>query len=55
MERSMTNRLILSPWKLSDDEDLYDYAKNNFVGPNAEWLPHESIEESREIIKKFIK
>ena len=54
MERLMTNRLILRPWKLSDVEDLYDYAKSDLVGPNAGWPPHEWISESRAIIKKFI-
>ena len=54
MESLETNRLMLRPWRLSDVEDLYDYAKSNLVGPNAGWPPHESLNESREIIKKFV-
>lgn len=53
MERIETARLILRPWQMEDAEDLYEYAKNPEVGPNAGWKPHDSIEESREIIKMF--
>ena len=49
-----TPRLILRRWQLDDAEDMYEYAKNPNVGPNAGWKPHESVEESREIIKKFL-
>lgn len=54
IEILMTDRLILRPWQLSDAKDLYEYAKNDLVGPNAGWPPHQSIEESIEIIEKFI-
>ena len=50
-----TERLILRPWKLSDLDDFYDYAKNPDVGPRAGWFPHESKEKSLEILNKFIK
>ena len=42
-----TERLILRPWKESDAEILYEYAKNPEVGPIAGWPPHKNIEESR--------
>ena len=45
-----TERLILRPWKESDAEYLYQYAKDPLVGPAAGWPPHTSIENSREII-----
>lgn len=45
-----TERLILRMWSKKDAPELYAYAKNPNVGPNAGWKPHESIEESREII-----
>lgn len=48
-----TERLTLRPWKLSDLEDFYDYAKVKGVGEMAGWKPHESIEESREILEMF--
>ena len=46
-----TERLILSPWRRKDAADLYDYAKNPNVGPPAGWKPHESVKESRKIIR----
>ena len=45
-----TERLILRPWRESDAEDLYRYAKDPAVGPIAGWPPHKSAEESRNII-----
>ncbi len=43
------------PWIISqeDAKALYDFAKNPNVGPAAGWKPHESIEESMEVIKKI--
>lgn len=46
-----TERLILRRWQNSDAGNLYEYAKDPDVGPIAGWPPHQSIEESREIIK----
>lgn len=54
MKRLETDRLILRKWKLSDKEDLYEYAKNELVGPNAGWKPHVNLEESIEIIEMFM-
>lgn len=49
-----TERLILRRWEESDAEDLYKYAKDPEVGPPAGWKPHESVDESREIIKNAL-
>lgn len=46
-----TERLILRPWKESDAESLYEYAKDPAVGPVAGWPAHTSVENSREIIR----
>ena len=46
-----TERLILRRWKDSDAENLYQYAKDPEVGPIAGWPPHQSIDESREVIR----
>ena len=46
-----TKRLLLRPWKLSDAEALYQYAKDPLVGPIAGWPVHTSVENSREIIR----
>jgi ribosomal-protein-alanine N-acetyltransferase len=49
-----TPRLILRPWKLSDLSDFYRYASSPKVGPMAGWKPHESEEDSRAILERFI-
>ena len=46
-----TERLMLRPWEDRDAENLYEYAKDPDVGPIAGWPPHESIEESRNVIR----
>lgn len=46
-----TDRLILRPWRETDAEDLYHYAKDDRIGPIAGWPPHQSVEESAEIIR----
>ena len=49
-----TERLILRPWLESDAESLYEYAKDERVGPIAGWPPHTSVENSREIIRNVL-
>ena len=46
-----TNRIILRPWHDSDAEVLYKWASDPDVGPRARWAPHQSVEESLEIIR----
>lgn len=49
-----TERLILRPWKESDAESLYEYAKNPEVGPIAGWPVHTSVENSKAIIRDVL-
>ena len=49
-----TERLTLRPWRESDLQDLYEYASVDGVGQMAGWLPHQSIEETRGILNRFI-
>ena len=49
-----TERLILRPWREADLSDFYEYARVDGVGQMAGWLPHKSIEESREVLQTFI-
>ena len=49
-----TTRLILRSWREDDAEDLYKYASDPDVGPPAGWLPHTSVENSREIIRTVL-
>ena len=46
-----TSRLLLRPWRESDAEALYRYAKDPAIGPVAGWRPHTSIADSLEIIR----
>ena len=46
-----TERLTLRPWFESDADTLFKYASDPDVGPRAGWPPHNSVEESLEIIR----
>lgn len=47
----VTDRLVLRPWRESDAEVLYRYAKDPAIGPIAGWQPHSSVEYSLNIIR----
>lgn len=49
-----TERLILRPWCEADAESLYEYAKDERVGPVAGWPVHTGVENSREIIRTVL-
>lgn len=49
-----TERMLLRPWKESDAESLYEYAKDPEVGPIAGWPVHTSVENSLEIIREVL-
>ncbi|MEF9934718.1 MAG: GNAT family N-acetyltransferase [Clostridium sp.] len=49
-----TERLLLRPFREEDYLDLYEYAKTDLVGPRAGWMPHKSVEESKEIVKMLM-
>lgn len=53
MKTLETSRFLLREWRVEDIEDVYEYAKNPNVGPNAGWKPHESREETQAIIERF--
>lgn len=52
--RLETERLLLRPWRESDAPALFKYAQNPNVGPIAGWPPHQSEDESREIIRSVL-
>jgi ribosomal-protein-alanine N-acetyltransferase len=54
MKTLETIRLQLRNWQLEDAPQMFEYAKLPSVGPNAGWAPHQSMEESEMIIKRFI-
>lgn len=49
-----TERLRMRPWQMEDLQDFYTYAKDPDVGPWAGWKPHGSIEESQEILSRWV-
>ena len=46
-----TGRLLLRPFADRDAADVYEYAKDPRVGPDAGWPPHRDLAESLEIIR----
>ena len=47
----MSNRILLRPWQDSDAPTLYQYASDPDIGSRAGWAPHQSEEESLQIIR----
>ncbi len=45
-----TPRLILRPVNIDDAEDIYEYAHDLRVGPDAGWVPHNDIDETKSVI-----
>ena len=50
----VSDRLVLRAFKESDLEDFYNYASVNGVGEMAGWKHHKNIQESAEILDRFI-
>ena len=49
-----TERLLLRAWCEADAQSLFEYAKDERVGPIAGWPPHTSVENSRKIIRDVL-
>lgn len=49
-----TKRLILCPWKETDAEECYRYAKDPRVGPICGWPVHTSVEQTRRVIRDVL-
>ena len=45
-----TERLTLRPFREDDVQALYEYSRDEPVGRNAGWKPHESLQESDDIL-----
>jgi len=48
-----TERLLMRPFKINDLDDVFNYSCTPNVGPNAGWKPHESKEETLEIMNEI--
>lgn len=48
-----TSRLVLRPFTQGDAIDMYVYARDERVGPMAGWAPHQSMEETQDVIRLF--
>ncbi|TCI69219.1 MULTISPECIES: GNAT family N-acetyltransferase [Exiguobacterium] len=48
-----TDRLQLRAFQLEDAEQMFRYAQDERVGPKAGWAPHQSVEETRDVIRLF--
>ncbi len=46
-----TERLVLRPLTMDDAADVFEYSRNPVVGQNAGWKPHESLEETCEVMR----
>ena len=53
--RIETPRLILRPWRETDLDDFYTYASVPGVGEMAGWPHHSSLEDSRRVLRMFLK
>lgn len=51
MKAIETQRLLLRPWSMNDAEQFFALAQDPDVGPRAGWPPHQSVDESREVIR----
>ena len=55
MEKIFTKRLVLRNWELADAESMYKYAKDPDVALICGFPPHDKIEVSQGIVKRFSK
>ena len=51
MPELLTKRLLLRAIDTDDIDDIFEYSRTENVGPNAGWKPHESKEETLEVMK----
>ena len=49
-----TERLLIRPFKMSDDTDLYEMCSDPLTAYNAGWTPHESIKVTRNVIMGYM-
>ena len=50
-----TDRLTLRPWRDSDLNDFYEYARVDGVGQMAGWNPHRDISDTQLVLDSFVR
>jgi RimJ/RimL family protein N-acetyltransferase len=53
LDELVTPRLRFRPWLETDADALYRYASDPDVGPRAGWPPHQSVEDSLQVIRNI--
>ncbi len=48
------DRIIIRDFLFEDVNDVYEYSKKEYIGPQAGWKPHESKEITRHVISGYI-
>lgn len=54
MSELETERLVLTPWREEDAAALYALASDPDIGPMCGWEPHESVAQSRRVIRAVL-
>lgn len=49
-----TPRLVLRPWRESDAPSLFEYARDERIGPSAGWPVHAGEDESLRVIREVL-
>ena len=49
-----TERLMFRPWTMEDAESCFRLASDEHIGPPCGWMPHESVEETKIILRNIL-
>ena len=49
-----TERIELRNFRIQDIDDVFAYCSQEGVGENAGWAKHQSVDESRRILRKWV-
>ena len=49
-----TKRLYIRPFSIMDVQDVYEYCSQTEIGEFAGWCMHNSVEETMEVLKKWV-
>lgn len=49
-----SERFYFRPWTMDDAEALFELSSDEHVGPPCGWMPHKTLEETKEILEKIL-